>query len=109
MDNKKRIKDELIKLSSSDEQLKKGLEDTTKNIDGCFKYITNKARTKVVNGCACISDDVVFGWAIHYYIESNEDLCNETKKESEELKEQKAKEMKEKQAEKNIENVGEWF
>lgn len=38
-------------------------------IKDCFKYITEEARKKAVNGCAMIEDSLVFKWARDYYLE----------------------------------------
>ena len=42
-----------------------------KNIKDCCSYITSQAKKQASNGCAAISDDVVFGWAVHYYDEDD--------------------------------------
>ena len=48
-----------------------------KTMAGCMDYIRNEAKKKAVNGCACIEDKEVFGWAIHYFEE--ESLSEEKK------------------------------
>ena len=42
-----------------------------KNINDCCSYITSEAKKQASNGCDAISDDVVFGWAVHYYDEDD--------------------------------------
>ena len=42
-----------------------------KSIKECCKYIMQKARNEAKNGCAAIPDDVVYGWAVHYYDEDD--------------------------------------
>ncbi|BES59908.1 PcfK-like family protein [Dysgonomonas capnocytophagoides] len=42
-----------------------------KNIKDCCSYITSQAKKQASNGCAAISDDIVFGWAVHYYDEDD--------------------------------------
>lgn len=42
-----------------------------KNIKDCCSYITSQAKKQASNGCAAVSDDVVFGWAVHYYDEDD--------------------------------------
>lgn len=42
-----------------------------KNIKDCCAYITSQAKKQQTGGCAAISDDVVFGWAVHYYDEDD--------------------------------------
>ena len=41
-----------------------------KNIDECFDYIVGEARKQGGNA-VYVSDEVVFGWAVHYYDEDN--------------------------------------
>lgn len=52
-----------------------------KTLDGFMRYATEEARKIAEKGSnyACISDDVVFGWAIHYFEEDSieEKLYNE--------------------------------
>lgn len=36
-------------------------------IRDCLKCITEQARKYAKNGCAMIADDVVYGWAVHYF------------------------------------------
>ncbi len=40
-----------------------------KTLKGFFKYATGEAQKLAVNGCACVEDQTVFGWAIHYFEE----------------------------------------
>ena len=51
-----------------------------KTLDGFMKYATEQAREMAEKGshCACVQDDVVFGWAIHYFEEDSieENLFN---------------------------------
>ena len=44
-----------------------------KTLDGFMNYATSEARKMAEKGsrCACIQDDVVFGWAIHYFEEDS--------------------------------------
>lgn len=52
-----------------------------KTLDGFMRYATEEARKIAEKGSnyACVSDDVVFGWAIHYFEEDSieEKLYNE--------------------------------
>ncbi len=45
-----------------------------KSVDEMWRYITDQARKQSKNGSACIEDEVVYGWAVHYFDETNEDL-----------------------------------
>lgn len=47
-----------------------------KTFDGCWNFIKAEAKKRQKNNCACIPDEVVYGWATHYF-------------EEEEIKEQK--------------------
>ena len=44
-----------------------------KTLDGFMKYATEEARKLATKGAnyACIDDDTVFGWAIHYFEEES--------------------------------------
>ena len=69
---KERIKDYLDERASKDELFAKSYAKTNKNIDECYDYIVGEARKQCKNSDSiCISDDVVYGWAVHYYDEDN--------------------------------------
>lgn len=40
-----------------------------KTLQQCWSYITAEARKLAQNGCACIEDVKVFGWAVHFFEE----------------------------------------
>ena len=43
-----------------------------KDLDGFMKYAYEEARTLAKGAnCACVSSDVVFGWAVHYFEEDS--------------------------------------
>lgn len=42
-----------------------------KTLKGFFEYASGEARKTAVNGCACIDDQTVFGWAVHYFEEED--------------------------------------
>ena len=44
-----------------------------KDLDGFIQYATEEARKQVEKNarCACVKDEVVFGWAIHYFEEDS--------------------------------------
>ena len=69
---KERIKDYLDERASKDDLFAKSYAKTNKNIDECYDYIVGEARKQCKNSDSiCISDDVVFGWAVHYYDEDD--------------------------------------
>ena len=45
-----------------------------KDLKNMCEFIKSEAQKQAVNGMAMIEDSEVYGWAIHYFDESNEDL-----------------------------------
>lgn len=45
-----------------------------KSIKGMISYIKGEAKKSATDGMAMIEDEVVYGWAIHYFDETNKDL-----------------------------------
>lgn len=69
---KERINDYLDERASQDELFAKSYAKTNKNIDECYDYIVGEARNQCKDSDSiCISDDVVYGWAVHYYDEDD--------------------------------------
>ena len=69
---KERIKDYLDERARQDELFAKSYAKSNKNIDECYDYIVGEARKQCKDSdSVCISDDVVYGWAVHYYDEDN--------------------------------------
>ena len=67
-----RIKEYLDERASKDELFAKSYAKTNKNIDECYDYIVGEARNQCKDSDSiCISDDVVYGWAVHYYDEDD--------------------------------------
>ncbi|MGN0807955.1 MAG: Cas9 inhibitor AcrIIA9 family protein [Candidatus Coproplasma sp.] len=75
-----------------------------KTLSGFWKFATEKARKLATGSCAAVEDEVVFGWAIHYFEEDSIegdlyklDGTRFTKKTKQEKtqKEEKAKPVKE--------------
>lgn len=97
---KERIKEYLDERASKDELFAKSYAKTNKNIDECYDYIVGEARKQCKNSDSiCISDDVVFGWAVHYYDEDNIKVGRST--ESTESKESKEINVNKKSVEAN--------
>lgn len=42
-----------------------------KTLKGCIENIKTQAKKQAVNSCAMIDDEVVFGWAVHYFEEDS--------------------------------------
>ncbi len=73
-----------------------------KTLDGFMNYATSEAQKMAEKGsrCACIQDDVVFGWAVHYF---EEDSIEENLFNLDGSKYSKVVEMPKKKAEKKAE------
>lgn len=65
------IKSYLDKRSEEDSLFAKAYAKAGKTIKECCNYIVSQAKKMQQNGCAVIADDIVFGWAVHYYDEDN--------------------------------------
>jgi len=63
-----------------DSQLKNALSDPTKSFDKCWSYIMGKAKQHLQSQSGHVMPNVVFGWAIHYFIEPDEMLEKEVGK-----------------------------
>lgn len=61
------IKNYLDKRASEDELFAKSYAKENKSLDECCRYIMGEARK--LGSEVCVSDEVVFGWAVHYYDE----------------------------------------
>ncbi|MDD6467142.1 MAG: Cas9 inhibitor AcrIIA9 family protein [Erysipelotrichaceae bacterium] len=55
----------------SREDIKQNLDKKNKSINGMWSYIKQEARKAAKNGCACIDDDEVYNWAVHYFDEDD--------------------------------------
>lgn len=49
--------------------LKEKLENQNKSLEECWSYIVGEASKQAQNNCAFMSDEEVFGLAVHYYDE----------------------------------------
>lgn len=66
---KEAIKAYLDARAASDSLFAESYAKPNKNIDECFTYILNEARKR--GSSVCITDDEVFGLAVHYYDEDD--------------------------------------
>ena len=66
-----KIKAYLDKRAAEDPLFAVTYAKENKNIKDCCSYITSQAKKQAINGCAMIEDDVVYGWAVHYYDEDD--------------------------------------
>lgn len=62
------IKNYLDERAKNDELFAQNYAKPNKSIDECLDYILGEAH-KMGGSAVCVSDDVVFGWAVHYYDE----------------------------------------
>jgi hypothetical protein len=76
----------LQNMAEHDEAFAEKFANKEKSIVKCCDYIVNQARKQAVKSAAIVQDDVVFGWAAHYYQETNEDLANEGKEKAQDAK-----------------------
>jgi hypothetical protein len=65
------IKNYLDNRARTDELFAAKYANPKKSIDECCKYITGEAYARAKNGCAVISDEEVYGMAVHYYDEDD--------------------------------------
>lgn len=67
------IKSFLDNMAKEDAQFAKTYAKPNKSIEECCKYITQqvKANCKKLEKCVAVSDDEVYGLAIHYYDEDD--------------------------------------
>lgn len=47
------------------------MRNPKKSITDMWKFIESNARKQAVGNSACIEDEVVYGWAVHYYDEED--------------------------------------
>ena len=67
---KKVIKDYLDQRAQTDELFAEIYAKPNKSIDECLEFIMGEAR-HLGGNAVCVPDDVVFGWAVHYYDEDD--------------------------------------
>lgn len=67
--NEKIVLDYLNKNAS--ELLAEKINNGKKTLSQCWSYIVSEAKKQAENGCACIEDATVFGWAVHFFEEDS--------------------------------------
>lgn len=65
------IKNHLDNLATTDPQFAEKYKNPKKNIEECCKYIIGEVHAKTKTQTAVMSDEEVYGMAIHYYDEDN--------------------------------------
>lgn len=72
---KKIVGNFLLKRLETDIDARNNWERFSKNLEGCWSYIRNKARKLAIGGSCCVTDDQVFQWALEYLMDAkNYDL-----------------------------------
>lgn len=87
---------EYLENNASDVLVEK-INSGNKTLSGCWSFITKEARKLASNNCACVDDQTVFGWAIHYFEE--DDIDEAIDKAAEERRKIKAAEEEKKRKE----------
>lgn len=67
--NEQRVLDYLEEHAS--EVLAEKINAGDKTLKGFFAYARGEAQKLAINGCACVEDRTVFGWAIHFFEEED--------------------------------------
>lgn len=70
---KKAIFGYLKKRIPEDDYLAVAIQNPNKSIEGVIAYIKHEAKKQAKDGVACIPDEEVFGWAVHYIMEKSLD------------------------------------
>lgn len=53
--------------ANASEDLKRRVAAEGKTAAGALAYAKGQARKLAVGGCACVDDETVYGWAMHYF------------------------------------------
>lgn len=64
----------VIEYLVSREDMNEKYLNEEKSLKQMVEYIKSEAKKQAVNGIAMIEDEEVYGWAIHYFDETNEKL-----------------------------------
>ncbi len=106
---KKSIAKYLNERIKTDEYLAEAIKKPGKTLDGVLKYVKEEARKQAQGNVACIPDEEVYEWAVHYILEDSIDMEAKIEKKAAEKKPVKEapvvatpKKAPEKKAEKTI-------
>ena len=97
MEFKEIIKAHLDKMAQQDFAFAERYKLESKNLNSCCDYIRTQAKKHAKAGCAAIEDAVVYGWAVHYYMEDSVKIDTTAKAKVTTSKDDKPKESKPKQ------------
>ncbi|MEG0365535.1 MAG: Cas9 inhibitor AcrIIA9 family protein [Coprobacillus sp.] len=75
MEELKTVNDPAIKKVAqyllSRDDIQSNLAKENKSLKEMWGYIRSKAQKHAKDNCACINDETVYGWAVHYYDEDD--------------------------------------
>ena len=93
---KKMIAKHLAERCKTDVYLAEAINKPGKTLDGVIEYVKSQAGKRAVGNVACIPDDEVYSWAVHYILEDSLDSekSAETKPVKKEEPEKKAPSQK---------------
>ena len=97
MDFKNIIKAHMDKMAQQDFAFAERYKLENKSLDKCIQYIKSQAQKQAKQGFAAIENDVVYGWAVHYYQEDNVEVNEKVKAKVVTPKADKPKEAEKKQ------------
>ena len=83
---KKMIAKHLAERCQTDVYLAEAINKPGKTLDGVIEYVKSQARKKAVGNVACIPDEEVYEWAVHYILEDSIDMEAKTEKKAAEKK-----------------------
>ncbi len=98
---KKQIAAYLRERVKTDSTLREACQKENKSMAGLVDYVKQEAKKQAKDGCACIPDHEVYGWAVHYLLEdelncepktAQSNSPDESETESETTEKQEAKE-----------------
>lgn len=94
MEFKEIIKAHLDKMANQDFAFAERYKLESKSLNSCCDYIRSEAKKHAKAGCAAIEDAVVYGWAVHYYMEDSVKIDTTAKAKVVTSKVEKPKEVK---------------
>ncbi len=68
---KKVIEAHLLGMAANDAEFDEKFKNPKKNIEGCINYILNTVQK---SGCNGFADEEIYGMAVHYYDEENNEV-----------------------------------
>ena len=74
LDMKNYIVTTIFEYLKTREDLKEYFENEEKNMEQMYEYVCDKARPKAYKNVAVVNNNVVYLWAVNYFIKSNEEL-----------------------------------